>query len=106
MSEPSSQEIRREVPSVYFNGYHMGMTNADVFVRLQLDGQTIMELKMSYTTAKTLSSGIADTVANLEATTGHVFMTQKEVMDKINAAAAAKATLKDREPETTDEPQV
>lgn len=96
MSDQSAQEKPKEIAAIYFNGFQMGMSNADVFIRLKLDGDDIIELKASYTTAKTLAAGVADIVGRLEKLTEHTFMTQKEV------AEAIKRSEKKSEPESAE----
>lgn len=67
------------VPSVYFNGFSLGLSNADVNAMLVLDGHPVLRLNMSYTTAKTLHLRLKQVVDQLEQATSHAIMPTNEV---------------------------
>lgn len=69
----------KNVPSVYLNGFELGLSNADVSLNVLLAGSPSMSLYMSYTTAKTLSEALAQAVATLERVTERKIMTTQEV---------------------------
>lgn len=67
------------VQNIYFNGFQLGLSNADMNALLVLDGQPILRLNMSYTTAKTLSDRLLELVNTLQRATEHNVMTTDEV---------------------------
>jgi hypothetical protein len=79
MSDIDSQEPLDNIPSVYFNGFQLGLSNADVACMLMQNGLPVVSLNMSYTTAKTLSVALNDMVQTLEKVTKRKIMTVAEV---------------------------
>jgi hypothetical protein len=79
MSDIDSQEPSSNIPSSYFNGFQLGLSNADVTCMLLQNGLPTMSLNMSYTTAKTLSVVLSDMIATLEKVTERKIMTLSEV---------------------------
>jgi hypothetical protein len=78
MADPSAARI-------YANGFTLGLTNADVFIVLQMFGRPIGIVNVSYTLAKTLSQKLEKLVSDWEAKTGHKI----ETTDTIDRAFAA-----------------
>lgn len=68
-----------ELPSMYFNGFQVGLTNGDVSAITLLNGQPQFVLNMSYTTAKTLAVALTGLIDQLETVTGRPIMTTKEI---------------------------
>jgi hypothetical protein len=66
-------------PTVYFNGFALTLGSSDTSLVVTLDGQPLLKLAMSFTTAKTLSSFLQDLVLKLETATQHPIMKTDEV---------------------------
>ena len=73
----------REIQTVYFNGFAVGYGNADISMRLMIDNVDIVELKASYTTAKTLAQALNKTIERFESLTNHPLLTTQEITGKI-----------------------
>jgi hypothetical protein len=73
----------REIQMVYFNGFAVGFGNADISIRLKIDNVDIVELKASYTTAKTMAEALRITIDQFESVTDHTLLTAKEIAGKI-----------------------
>src|SRR4051812_6099470 len=67
------------IQNVYFNGFVLGISNADTNALLLIDGQPLVRLNMSYTTAKTLLVKLGELVGRFEAATQHNIMLTDEV---------------------------
>lgn len=67
------------VNSVYFNGFVLGLSNADMNLTLVLDGQPVTKLNLSFTTAKTLQEKLGEVVQKLEAVTKQNIMTTEQI---------------------------
>jgi len=67
------------VNHTYFNGFQLGLSNADVNGILLLNGSPQIGISMSYTTAKTLAVALNEMVATLEEVTANKIMTTQEV---------------------------
>jgi hypothetical protein len=65
----------RSVPNFYFNGFQLGLSNADLWTLFLLDNQPIFKANMSYTVAKTLMVKLQSMVETLEKATGREIMT-------------------------------
>ncbi len=61
----------------------MGFGSADIQITLKLDNSELMQLKASYTTAKTLSAMLNSTIATFEKVTKHQVMRMEEVGEAI-----------------------
>ncbi|MBL8646449.1 MAG: hypothetical protein JNL46_04290, partial [Sphingosinicella sp.] len=72
-------EQQMELPNVYFNGFQLGLSNADVNGVLMLNNQPSIAISMSYTTAKTLAVALNDMVETLEKVTRREIMTTQQV---------------------------
>ena len=68
-----------ELPSMYFNGFQLGVTNSDVSGIMLLNGQPQLVMNLSYTTAKTLQQALSSIISDLEDVTGHEIMMTKEI---------------------------
>lgn len=79
MRETAADENGIAIPSFYFNGFQMNLSNADVGAVLLLNNQPQLSLNMSYTTAKTLAEALQEIVGALEKVTKQAIMTTKEV---------------------------
>jgi hypothetical protein len=76
--------------SVYFNGFSIGLSNADFALRANLENVELLELRMSFTTAKTLAEKLTETVAKFEEMTSHKLMTTEEVLKALQKAGFKK----------------
>jgi len=54
------------IQALYANGFEISVTGPDVLVTFSQNGRVLMTLNLSFTTAKALGRGLADTVKNLE----------------------------------------
>ncbi len=54
------------VPKIYFNGFQTALTNADVVLTAECNGEPVALVNMSFTTAKTLAKALVDTISMLE----------------------------------------
>lgn len=79
------------VPNVYFNGFQLGISNADVNGVLLLNNAPAISFSMSYTTAKTLSVALSEMMKSLEKATQHSIMTNEEVAEGLNKLANENA---------------
>lgn len=76
---PGPQPMRLvQIPTFYFNGFQLGLSNADVSGLLLLDNEPTLKLNMSYTTAKTLVTKLQDIIDTLERVTGREIMTTED----------------------------
>ncbi len=82
MSDPSSLAVTPQSTKkvIYFNGFVVGIGNADCTLDLRIDSTEIVSARCSYTLAKTLSLKLAEAVARLEKVTNHNLMTTDEVL--------------------------
>ena len=62
------------VPKIYANGFINSYGAADVVLVLQQNGQNMIVVNMSYTTAKTLSEKLSNLIKKFEQSTGHEIM--------------------------------
>ncbi|WP_141521473.1 hypothetical protein [Novosphingobium sp. PC22D] len=91
MSEKTEQnEQLLELPVMYFNGFQLGLSNADVNGILLLNNQPSAAISMSYTTAKTLAEALNQMVDTLEKVTGREIMTTKQVAEGLENLNATK----------------
>lgn len=70
-------------PKVYFNGFAIGIGNADITLRLHNDEDHISELKLSFQTAKSLAMGLVGALKELEGKLGSDVLTSFEVAQKL-----------------------
>ena len=78
-AKPEQNEQPIELPGVYFNGFQLGLSNADVNGILLLNNQPALGISMSYTTAKTLAKALNEMVETLEKVTKREIMTTQQV---------------------------
>ncbi|MDX8356812.1 hypothetical protein [Sphingopyxis terrae] len=90
MADDSATETV-EVSGVYFNGFQIALTNADISGVLLLNGQPQVILNMSFTTAKSLSQALAHVVSELEQVTQRPIMVTKDVDTGIKALMKQKS---------------
>ncbi len=69
----------RAVPSLYLNGLEIGLTLSDIRVVALVDGERQCTLHMSFTTAKTLATDLANAIRVFEQLTEHEIMIMAEV---------------------------
>jgi thermostable 8-oxoguanine DNA glycosylase len=99
---PSQPEA---IPVQYFNGFSLGVGNADFSMKLRLENQDFVLLKCSYTVAKTLAEKLPAVVTRFEKMTGHTLMTTQESMKALKAEAEKKAAEKKAAAEKQDVPR-
>lgn len=68
-----------DIPTFYFNGMALGLTNADVNLVISLNNEPIAQLQMSFTIAKTLQEHLSDAMSKLESATNQKIMTTVEI---------------------------
>jgi len=71
--------LLQQVPTIYFNGFSLQLSNSDISVMLIADGRPVCKLNMSFTTAKTLNENLSSLIQNLEKVTNHTIMLAGEV---------------------------
>ncbi len=78
---PAQQQVGQFVAlqNIYFNGFALGLSNADINAMLLLDGQPVGRLNMSFTTAKTFVELLGDLMVKLEFVTKQHIMTTRQV---------------------------
>lgn len=87
-TKPEQVEQPIELPGVYFNGFQLGLSNADVNGILMLNNQPALSVSMSYTTAKTLAKALTEIVETLEKVTKREIMTTQQVASGLEGLAA------------------
>lgn len=68
-----------DAPTIYFNGFELAGSLSDMNCVLMADGEPVAKLNMSFTTAKTLSVNLSQTVSAFEQATEHSVMTMDDV---------------------------
>ena len=76
-----------ELPSMYFNGFQLGVSNSDVSGVMLLNGQPQLVMNLSYTTAKTLQAALSEIIGELEKVTDRKIMTTKEIENGLSKKA-------------------
>lgn len=71
-----------KIPQIYFNGFSVGASLSDVGMMLMLNGDVVANVSMSFTTAKTLSQELVQTMGEFERRTKHSIMTMGEVRER------------------------
>jgi len=71
------------IPTLYCNGFAVTGTNSDVGVLIMVDNQPLVTLHLSFTTAKTLSLGLRQSIENLETITKREIMTSLDIAEAI-----------------------
>lgn len=75
------------IPRTYANGFALGLTNADITIVLQRNGQPVTVLNLSYTLAKTLAQRVGRLVAELEERIGNPLVTTEKIDELFKAAS-------------------
>ena len=70
-----------ECPTIYFNGFAIGLGTGDIVISLQLNGKSSHVLNASYTVAKTLAERLTKAIGELEQKTGNTIMTVQNITD-------------------------
>ncbi len=76
------------IQSVYFNGFQIGLSNADAWLMFMLDNQPFLKANMSYTVAKTLLAKLQTMIDTLEKSTGREIMTTDDAGVGLGGAVA------------------
>ena len=78
------------IPKIYANGFAVGLTNADVTIVLQLSGQPVALLNISFTLAKTLAQKVGGVVSAFEEAIQQNLVTTDEVSKALKKHAISK----------------
>lgn len=81
MAEAARPGVPVIVPTFYFNGFELGLSNADVIANLTLANGQVATVFMSYTTAKSFAVGLTNLVDQLEKVTERKIMTTNDVAE-------------------------
>ena len=80
MIDPFEETTRPDgVPILYFNGFSVAQSNADVSLSMMLDNVDKLSLKASYTTIKTLAFALMATIETFEKITNQKILTTEEL---------------------------
>ena len=91
VKQQAPQPVEITLQNIYFNGFQLGLSNADINGLLVLNGTPQVGISMSYTTAKTLATQLNELIHTLESVTKHKIMTTEEVgqgIEKLNQEQA------------------
>ena len=89
MSEPNVPvSLNQAIPAMYFNGFQLGLSNADVSLLAMLDNQPVIKLNISYTVAKTLMVKLQEVMGQLESSTGREIMTTDDAGHSLSGDSA------------------
>lgn len=77
----------QEIPKIYANGFICARSNSDVMIVLQLNGQPLTVLNLSFTSAKTFAKNLSGVIEQIEQTMDHKIMT----IDEINNRSFSKS---------------
>jgi hypothetical protein len=78
------------IPKIYANGFAVGLTNADVAIVLQLSGQPVAILNISFTLAKTLAQKVGGVVSALEEAINQNLVTTDEMSKALKKRVVSK----------------
>jgi hypothetical protein len=67
------------IPEIHFNGFVNGVGPGDVVILLLRHGRPVAKLAASYTVVKTLAELLAQSIVNLEHSTGNTIMTSQAI---------------------------
>ena len=98
MPDGETEERGNAVPTFYFNGFQLGLSNADINGVLMLNNRPHAAISMSYTTAKTLAEALTEMVGTLEQVTGRAIMTTKQVAEGLEKLSAITEGTADGQP--------
>ncbi|SRR6266498_526371 len=83
MDNENEPQIRSQspkpIPSVYFNGFQVALSTADILITIQHSNNSILNLSLSYTTAKTLAEKLEGAINLLEKRSKSKIMSIEEV---------------------------
>jgi len=71
--------VQTNLPLFYVNSFSVSVSNADATLTLQLSGQPIANVMMSYSTLKSISQGLSKAVDALEKASGQKILTTDEL---------------------------
>jgi hypothetical protein len=89
---------------IYFNGFTIGVGNADFAITLRLENAERVSLKCSYTVAKTLAEKLTIIVGQFEKATEHNLMTTEQVGEALKVIEKQRAEQSKAKSE--DEPKL
>ena len=78
-------------PELYFNGFQLGLSNADVYLTIAHNNQALMRLSLSYTTAKTLGEKLIQAITLLERESNNKIMSIEDVSGVLKKEPEPKA---------------
>jgi hypothetical protein len=79
MEAPPQSQPPITLPLIYFNGFQIGISNADVNLIIAHNGKPIAQISLSYTTAKTLGEQLLEAIHDLERESKHTIMSIEDV---------------------------
>lgn len=74
-----TKESVERCPSLYANGFEVGLTAADVRINLLTNGNLVASLNLSFTSTKTLAQVLSNLMRDFEAVSNHPIMPIEEV---------------------------
>ncbi len=90
----STTETVQQTPAapgaLYANAFQVICTNADIALMLQLNGQVLASVNLSFTTAKTLGQMLTEVIEKLESSSNRQIMTTQELDAAIGALRSKK----------------
>jgi len=105
MEDPLAISAQRTEPTiVYFNGFGIGVGNADFTVQLRLENENRVLLKCSYTVAKTLAQKLTYAVGQFEKATDYDLLTTEQVGKALQAVE--KKRVEAAKEKSKDEPKL
>lgn len=100
MAFPPSAEQLFSVPTYYANGFQLGLSNSDINLMLLTNNQPSAGINLSYTTAKTLLSALAEVIGTLERVTERKIMTNDEVAAGLSKLTDSEGAIEGNEPKS------
>ena len=82
------------VQRMYVNGFELSLSNSDIILTLMLAGVPTHVTHLSFTTAKTLSDALKETVGQLEAATKRPIMKMDEISKGLEKLAEDGAIVR------------
>lgn len=73
-----------DIPKIYANGFITGLSQSDITLLFQLNGQPTCIANLSYTTAKTLCVKLNEVINDLEKKAGREIMVMEYVKDALS----------------------
>lgn len=94
MADPAPTNVdfqkQPEIQVFYFNGFGVGFSSADMGILVNLDNVSMLELKASFTTMKTLALALTEAVERFEHITKNQIMTSQVVAKAISESTKSK----------------